>query len=216
MTFPEIQISFDAIAVIAAIGTALVFIWRKALLPTIRLVRKLFKELDGMEDTKSKIASIYSELHPNGGSSIRDAVNRIESRMVAVEQRQNIYLLEAPQGIYETNSEGKCIGVNRTYCRMLGRTEKEILGMGWLNGIAEYDRDRVLDDWNNAIQQKIEFICKYDMIDSDGYIFSVDGIAYPMENPNNHNTIGWIGTIVMNVNEKKKNNNNEATQVTNS
>lgn len=194
-TFPEMQISFDVVALIALIGTVTVFLWRKALLPTIRGVRKVLQEIDTLADSRIKIDSIYNELHPNGGSSIRDAINRIEMRLVQVEQKQNVYLLESPQGIYETDHEGNYIGVNRTFLRMVARTEKEVLGRGWVHCIADSDKERVKKAWDEAVEHGMEFSMIYDMIDVDGEIFKVNAIAYPMESPTTKQIIGWLGTI---------------------
>jgi PAS domain S-box-containing protein len=195
LTVPEVQISFDVVALMVASVTAAIFLWRKALLPTIRGVRKILTEIDTMADSRIKINSIYNELHPNGGSSIRDAINRIEMRLVQVEQKQNVYLLESPQGIYETDSDGNYIGVNRTFLRMVARTEKEVLGRGWVHCIAEHDKDKVKKAWDEAVEHGMEFSMIYDMMDVDGEVFKVNAIAYPMESPTTKQIIGWLGTI---------------------
>lgn len=184
----HIEISFDVVAIaIIASGFAIAF-HRKIVLPIIRGAKKF-------GDTKFKIDKIYSELSPNGGASIRDAVNRIEIRLVAVEQRQNLYLMESPQGIFETDASGRVISVNRTYCRMTGRTERELFGMNWVNAILPEDRDRVMTNWESSVEECMEFICKFNMIHSDNQIFTVSTIAYPMENQVTGEIIGWMGTV---------------------
>ena len=45
--------------------------------------------------------------------------------------------------IYQTNSEGRCIYVNSALCEMFGLSEKEALGVGWLDKVHPEDRDRV-------------------------------------------------------------------------
>lgn len=45
--------------------------------------------------------------------------------------------------IYQTNAEGRCVYVNSALCELFGLTEKDALGLGWLDRVHLEDRDRV-------------------------------------------------------------------------
>lgn len=51
--------------------------------PAQRLVRERSQVHDGMDDLREALARITAELHPNHGSSMRDAINRIEATQAA-------------------------------------------------------------------------------------------------------------------------------------
>lgn len=63
----------DGLIKLAAVVAALALIWNKAILPPIRFGRRV-------EDA-------LQQLKPNGGSSLRDAVDRIEGRVTSIEDR---------------------------------------------------------------------------------------------------------------------------------
>lgn len=182
------EVSIDLIGAVTLGSTMLVFFYKKVLKPGVKMFKDWFVVVD-------KINKIHDELHANGGSSIRDAINRIEGKLVAVEQRQSMYLMESPKGIFETDKEGRFLSVNRTYCRMAGKTEKELLGMNWINSITGEDRDRVVEKWSGSVDEKMEFFCNYEMVNSNNETFYVHMSAYPMENPSTKNIIGWIGSV---------------------
>jgi PAS domain S-box-containing protein len=184
----NIEISFDVAALTALLGTSAFLFHRKVVLPLLAFIKEV-------GNTKKKIDKIYTEMAPNGGSTIRDAITRIEMRLVGVEQKQNVYLLEAPAGMFESNQDGRFISVNRTLCTLVGRIEGELTGMGWINSVAEEDRDRVFDKWTKCIKEKMEYHDRFNMKHKGGEVFSVNAVAYPMEHPNSKAIIGWLGTI---------------------
>lgn len=61
--------------------------------PISWLLRRLVTEpvdeaIDRRIDSHPKLDAVYRELHPNGGLSMRDAVDRIEWRVAMLEQRE--------------------------------------------------------------------------------------------------------------------------------
>lgn len=189
------EISLDIVGLVSLAITGLVFFYKVIFRPFFRKVKFVYDEICCLSELRSKVTSIYNELNPNGGESVKDTINRIEGKLMSVEQKQNIYLLESPQGIFEADKDGKFINVNRTYMRMVGKSERELLGMNWVNSVAEYDQSRVLEAWSNSLTNNIEFIYKFDMVDSNQNFFSVSVTAYPIEQSGSKKTIGWVGTI---------------------
>lgn len=68
------------VSIAAAVG-AWVLIWTKALRPFVRGVRKVKAKIEVVHDIANR------ELTHNGGTSLKDAVKRIDQRTEAVEQR---------------------------------------------------------------------------------------------------------------------------------
>lgn len=115
-------------------------------------------DLEAVHDTLEAIAM---ELKPNGGSSIRDSLNRIELRQVLQEQRQKAILTDMSVGVFETDTNGNYVWVNRKYLRMTGRAPSEVNGTGWVNTIADRDQARVIGEWQKAIDEEREFEAEY-------------------------------------------------------
>ena len=70
--------SKDIIVGIAAALVALGIIWRYVVRPVISGTRKAWRTI---EDVGDAVAFVKAEMRPNGGSSLRDAVNRIETKV---------------------------------------------------------------------------------------------------------------------------------------
>jgi PAS domain S-box-containing protein len=45
--------------------------------------------------------------------------------------------------LYQTDAQGRCVYVNTALCELFGLSEKEALGVGWLDRVHPEDRDRV-------------------------------------------------------------------------
>jgi PAS domain S-box-containing protein len=193
MDIVNYEISLEVTGVLLLVGTAAVFFHKKVTVPLLQWFK-------GWAVMKKQIEKIYIEMGPNGGATIKDAITRIEMRLVGVEQKQNVYLLEAPHGLFEANVEGRVTGANRTLCSLVGRQENEMKGFGWINSVAPHDRDRVVSKWEKSIEEKMEYHDAFDFRHKDGKIIPVNAVAYAMENPTSHEIIGWLGTITKNSN----------------
>lgn len=74
-------------------------------------------------------------------------------------------LENAPFGIFLTDKDGQCIYVNKRWKTVTGLTDEEAFGSGWMNGIAESERNFLLESWkaftdNGNHLQDINFMCK--------------------------------------------------------
>lgn len=171
-----------------------------------KLCRKLgqrVSEMFGIGDIKTDIGAlteqvkfVVDELKPNGGASIRDSLNRIEIRQVLQEQRQKAILSDMSVGVFETDTDGEFIWVNRKYLRMTGRTPNEVTGSGWINTIAERDRERVTAEWKSAMDASREFESSYLMITPDDERVEVSVRTYKYEKSDDpENPLGFMGIV---------------------
>ena len=145
-----------------------------------------------ISEIKTEVSEIKKEVFADGGSSFRDAVDRIEARIITVEEKQNIHLMDARHGVFETDKAGKWVTVNRTLCRLFKVSEKEILGNGWKNFVGEPD---MIARFNHCMANEIEFKMLTTFSNSKGESFSVSVVANPLRFTKDKSMIGYLGTI---------------------
>lgn len=164
---------------IAAVTGGVIAIWQAG--------KGLLKITKTMDQVLTNSEYIHRELKPNGGGSLRDAVNRIDQRVDKIDERQQraelrlaALNMSAPHAIFETNLEGKCVWVNRTFCRWSGRTVAEFMGSGWLNTVHPRHRARVEQAWDSAVEDGNELEMFFCIQDIYGDTMPVHMVAHPL------------------------------------
>jgi PAS domain S-box-containing protein len=152
---------------------------------------KITNYIDRIPQIADTVIKIQQEVFANGGGSLRDSVDRIEKRIVTVEEKQNIYLKDARHGVFETDPSGRWIEVNRTLCRMVMCTENELIGKGWMNFFDQETINRI----NHAMANEIEVKIIGHMKTTDDKTMIVSVIANPLRSSLNKSLIGYLGTI---------------------
>lgn len=163
----------------------LVFGYKKIIKPLVNLKTEY-------NDTISKVRLIADEMVPNGGSSIKDIVCRIEKEVNLSSERYKAFMADNESAIFETDSEGKCLWVNRTYSKTVQRMPSELMGHGWVNAISRKDRERVVTGWNEAVIEDREFVDEFSFQTPDGTLIPTRVISYKMTD-RNKGTIGYLG-----------------------
>lgn len=112
------------------------------------------------------IDSMTHEFSPNSGKSIKDQINRIDDATRLAELRSKLIAsnLLTSTGVYECNVHGDCTWANNAFCDMLGLSQEEVLGSGWLAGIKAADRIKVWEVWQQSIAQDIPYECLYTIV----------------------------------------------------
>ncbi len=159
--------------------------WKWVIKPSISFLNGLWDQWNRM----------VAELTPNGGSSIKDAVGRIETRQIIFDQKMKALNNDARFGVWESDSTGKVTYANRTYQRITGRSLEDLENWGWVNTISMSDRERVLDDWALSIKQEREFASKFNVIKPDGTNVDVISVGHPLK-CRNGTLKGYIGQLV--------------------
>lgn len=141
-----------------------------------------------------KVDQLMSEMKPNGGSTMRDALNRMETELLTQGQFQRAVVSDAESGVMQLDKEGNCIWANRTFTRMMGRSLDEILGRGWVNTIAPAERDHVLLQWDAAVEEEREFESEYhaQAPSGDRFLISVKTVVL---RDRHHRTLGYIKSV---------------------
>lgn len=85
------------------------------------------------------IKAIKEQLYPNGGSSLRDAVNRIEEQQHVDGELRRAYQHHITVPLWEADAEGHILWSNQAFARLLGVTTEELKGHGWLSMVNRED-----------------------------------------------------------------------------
>lgn len=155
----------------------------------------LKKKIDEANDLYKTVQIIASEFKPNGGSSLRDAINRIESKVDLQEQKIVGLIKSSPVGTWISDQNGKYIDVNKTLCVILDRTESEIKGDNWTNWLHADDKVSVISEWHRVIKNQIDFNMSYRFVLPDGKIQKVHATAYQLKSDKG-DMIGFLGTLL--------------------
>lgn len=137
---------------------------------------------------------MVQELTPNGGSSIKDAIGRIETRQLIEVQVRKALNNDAIYGIWESDAEGKCTYTSRTYQRLVGRSYEDLEGWGWVSAIHADDRKRVSEGWKLALEQKREFNDEFRILKPDGSETQVISVGHPLKDRDG-NLKGYVGQL---------------------
>ncbi len=100
----------------------------------------------------------------------------------------------APVGIFHTDAAGNCLYVNNHWCRLAGLSPREAAGKGWANAIHPDDRNRVFQEWNNAIQGNGDFRGEYRFKAPSGQVSHLIGASNPVKDAEGKVT-GYVGFV---------------------
>lgn len=183
--------SFDfldsTVSLVLTIAAALGIIYRYIIKPSFTLYKYV-------QDREDRIGKILSELNANGGSSIKDQLNRIEARQLFSEQISKITLSSNGIGFWKADKTGQFTEISPIFCRITGRSETELSGSSWSTWIHSEDKEEVFDEWSRCTQEMIEFNMSYRYVRPDDTIVSCHGAAYPIFNGKNE-IIGFLGVL---------------------
>ena len=119
---------------------------------------------------------------------------RAEEALRASEERFWTLAQLSPVGICQADAEGNYVYVNERWCDIAGLTQQEALGQGWARSTHPDDRDRVLNEWQEATEHALPFKAEYRFQHADGGTSWVLGEAAVQRNGANKVT-GYVGTV---------------------
>lgn len=138
------------------------------------------------------VQSVLAEFKPNGGSSLRDAINRIQNTMVVIDARQWALVAGLKDPMWESDARGGCARANRALLDLTQRNFDELRGSGWENIVCPEDRKRVWEEWIDAVERHRTFECLYCVLDRGGQRFRVQAIAIPFHSASGE-VVGYVG-----------------------
>jgi PAS domain S-box-containing protein len=135
-----------------------------------------------MPSIMSTLDDIKKEVKPNGGSSLRDSIDRIES----LQSKHN--LINAAQlsvsnvAYWESDSKGRFVVVSQAFCRLLAVSESEITGSNWATMLHKEDKANVLREWADCIKFERSFSMEFRFVRPNKSVVKVEAKAYPLIN----------------------------------
>ena len=109
------------------------------------------------------------------------------------EERYASLVAAVPVGIFRADALGKCIYVNDWWCLISGLTPKTAVGEGWQQGLHPDDRDWVIAEWEQSLQESGSFQLEYRFQHPDGAVAWVYGQSVP-ELDADGQVVGYVGT----------------------
>lgn len=104
--------------------------------------------------------------------------------------------------IYETDTLGKCLLVNKQWCNFAGLAPEEANGDGWQQAVHPDDRERISSLWNEFVREKKPWNIEYRFCTPDQKITWVLGTVIPLTNEQGEIT-GYLG-INTGITERKQ------------
>ncbi len=161
-----------------AVFSAGVFMWKKLMKPAIKF-------LDDQEDLKKSIETIKSEVTPNGGGSMKDAINclrttcgNIEKTQKVLDQRSKASLHYHDRALFEVDSFGRMSWFNEKFEKLTMDSDSPREGFDWVNIVDEDKREEFVKEVTSCIEmcRKIDIVTnsiKNDSIHFLGYPYRI-------------------------------------------
>ena len=133
-----------------------------------KIEERLEKNGQVAEEAKKSIEEISKvskyELGRNGGGSTKDIVIKTYNICKEFQDRDevNFYLDSQPK--YECDANGYAVKLNKKLLDIMGMSEDEGLGYGWVSRLIEADRMRVLREWEESVKTNSEFNSVYTFV----------------------------------------------------
>lgn len=172
--------------IIGATGTisgACYWLWKGLVKKTITFFTRTYGQWNNM----------VQELTPNGGSSIKDAIGRIETRQMIEVQVRKALSNDSISGVWEASADGQLTYANRTFQRIVGRSLGDLEGWGWVNSVHPEDREKVLKEWKLALEQEREAQLNFRVLNEEPV--PVVSVSHPLRDRAG-NLKGYIGQLV--------------------
>lgn len=116
---------------------------------------------------------------------------------IALQQSETLFQTLArlaPVGIFKTDPAGNYEYVNQRWRDISGMHDEEIIGNVWQQAIFVDDRQRVLEEWQRALNSNTSFTSQYRFQHLNGPIRWIIGRAIP-EYDYDERLLGYVGTV---------------------
>lgn len=139
---------------------------------------------------------IVAEFSPNGGGSLRDAINRIEaciSMQVGLGRRM---MGEMRLAVFEATPSGEWVWASPQWCEIAGLTLSDASGTGWLSAVHPDDRERVIEEWKSCCEHQRIFRSEFRYVTPAGRTVAVRAMAEPVRNSKG-GVVGFVGSAAV-------------------
>ncbi len=120
---------------------------------------------------------IQEQFSTNGGTSLRDAVNRIERNQSEFKLLQfAIYTywdVVSPSPMVISDTNGYYVWANKAYLSMVGKTLDEVIGTNWESYVHQDDRNDTIREWYESCIDGRPFEGSFRVIHSNGTVIKI-------------------------------------------
>lgn len=171
--------------------------WKKVIRPYLEKRKKEKRKLFDM------VEAMHAELKFNGGSSIKDAVLRLEKgqseilyKLADIEESQKLALNINGTAFWYSDVNGECRYVSPGLEKLIHRGGNEMLGNMWVSWIVPEDKERIFEAWQFSVENKTVFDENYTYKRADGLHQKVWGLAFHKTVHGKHSgTLGKLEAI---------------------
>jgi len=163
----NLEILGIAISMAGGICATLAWGWRFVIKPTIKFYKSQHVLLKSVEDIKK-------ELTTNGGSSIKDTVNRIDRRQVMLDKRSKAIFYNVENPILEVDESGNILWANSSFHEKMGT--KNLTGLDWVSYIDEPQRENFIREFESCSEKLREL--KFETLSTKGEKIKYVGFPY--------------------------------------
>ena len=133
-------------SILGGLGTFAAFVWRKLIVPAQKFI-------EDHEEVKQSIQTIKNEVVTNGGSSIKDAIGRIEATQKVLDQRSKASLHYHNEALFETDEHGNLIWSNEKFKIFADNSFSKFgAGYDWITIIDEPNREDFLREFASCLE----------------------------------------------------------------
>jgi len=160
----------------------------------------LLKGLEAVSAIPDQVNALMKEVRPNGGSSLRDAIDRTAAKMdklsLSVDELSATHYVRWKmaygEASWHSDAAGKCTAANHLMCDMVDANESDIIGSNWKNMIHPDEQGRVFSEWNRIVNEGAQFNIQTKYQSTNGDTIPVRLKANPIIC--HDKVVGWIGT----------------------
>jgi len=163
----NLEIIGIALSLTGGVCASFAWAWKYIIKPTIRLYRSQQGILESVEDIKK-------ELTTNGGSSIKDTVNRIDRRQIMLDKRSKAIFYNIEKAILEVDEKGSILWANEQFHKVMGT--KNLKGLDWVSHIDEPQRENFLREFESCSEKLREL--RFETISTEGNKIKYTGFPY--------------------------------------
>jgi PAS domain S-box-containing protein len=152
---------------------------------------------DGREIDVEFVSNVYMVNHHKViQCNIRDITARTlaEKELRRSQKLFHTIARVSPVGLFRTDSEGQYIYVNEYWSDITGLSPGETYGEGWAKALYPADKERVLNEWHQAVQRDLPFESEFCFQHQNGIKKWVIGKAI-VERSVYGERLGYVGTI---------------------
>jgi len=180
----EISNTFNSIGnffTMANATIAALIIFTGYLISFSKKIKPYISVKDDIAALKVDLSKISSEFKTNGGKSLRDQINDLQSSTKTILYRQRWILDNREEPIFETDEHGNFTWVNDAFARLTDRPFRDLQNNNWINCLKEDSREEISESWKTAVENKRTFEHILFIVDSKNRVFSTKCIASRQE-----------------------------------